>query len=61
MEPDGAEPCPQYTAIRKLVEQMAEAIDHGEIDSCEIDTGEGPPHKWHEEWRHLARQALQHN
>ena len=50
-----------YTAMRRLVEKMADAIDHGSIDSPEIgNPNEGePPFRWHEEWRHHARQALQ--
>jgi len=61
MAPDGADPCEAYTAMRRLVEKMADAIDHGSIDSPEIgNPNEGePPFKWHEEWRHHARQALQ--
>lgn len=45
----------------KVLKELIAAIDAGqlEMNSPEIDLGDNtPPFRWHEEWLHHARQAL---
>jgi hypothetical protein len=48
-------------AMYEALRQMLDAIESGNIDSPEIGEPENgiPIHKWHEEWEHYARVALQ--
>jgi len=46
--------------LEKLVRDMSEAIENGHVDSAEIclDDPYIPPHKFHEEWQHHAKNLL---
>lgn len=46
--------------LERLIRHMNEAIDAGHVDSAEIcmDDPYIPPHKFHEEWHHWAKNLI---
>ena len=48
----------QIKRLVSIIASMRDAIRTGNIDSPEIGDASTNNHKWHEEWEHLANQAL---
>ena len=52
---------PKLLKVVEAAQTMLDAIDKGAVDSEEIVPvpGDGPPHRFHEEWAHHTRKALE--
>ena len=52
---------PKLLKVAEAAQTMLDAIDKGAVDSEQIVPvpGDGPPYRFHEEWAHHTRKALE--